>query len=362
MIRNIEIYELITILDEFFEKEAEPLFDIGEMVGCNLLRYVAESATKYVNFNNILFISGSPDAAYACDRKNLVYWKWLFNDFMLSNPHNTFDPLNEPTFKYNINEYEQRLIPSTIKGFSVIVINQAQLIPHQYLDMISESFSGQIVRIFDPFDIMGAMYDVPLRCVDTFERLPVTIGYARSLYGVDTRNINKRAKNNIIVTSIRKRSIGKIDESQYVTDDPTIISDAFDKQMNVPFRKNQKVIVTSNRFNIVMDNKYEHVHSLGYGTLLHILQGSIDDSIRCRIHSSRAEFDLRLSYRINPFTTSSNVLKVKPANVIMSTSDLNEHYFKQIVYIVTNDTDRISIRNQYTLIKQSQNLIIAKTK
>lgn len=362
MVHNLEIYEFITMLDEFFEREAEPIFDIGEMVGCNLLRYVADAAVKYVQFNNILFVSGTPDAAYASERKNFVYWKWLFTDFIVDNPHDTFDPLSQPTFKYNKSEYVQKLIPMTLKNYSIIIINQAQLIPRLFLDIIAESFSGQIVRIYDPFDLMGQEYDVPLRCVDTFESLPATIGYARSLYGIDTRNINKRAKNTISIGSIRKRSIGKIDDNQYVTDDFHVLDDAIDKQKAVPFRKNQKIFITDNKFNIVRDSKYEHVHSLGYGTLLHILQGSIDGSIRCRIHSSKAEFDLSLAYEFKPFITPSNTIIVSPANVITPGPVLNEHYFKQIVYVTTSDNPLISIRTQYTLIKQSQNLIIAKTK
>lgn len=365
MIHNIEIHELITMLDDFFEDEVAPVFDIGEMVGCNLLRYVAESAVNYVNFNSILFVMGSADAAYAIEKRNVVHWKWLFNDFMVDNIHDMNDPLVSPTFRYNQQEYEQRLIPSTLNGYCIIIINQAQLIPRKYMDMITSTFQGQIVRIYDPFDIMGGFeyVDVPLRCVDTFEKLPMTIAYARSLYGQDTRYVNKRATNKLVCgVNIKRRSVGKIDDAQYVTNDMELLNDCWERQKTVQVRRNQKVLVMNHRLNIVKENVYEHVHSLGDGALLHIVQRGEDDMIRCRIHSSKAEFDVHMTYQFEPFRTPMNALIVQPANVIAPTHCLNNHYFKQIVYVTTPDTPLISIRDQYTLLKQSQNLIIAKTK
>ena len=361
MVKNIEISELIVMLEEFFEGEKETIFDVGEMVGCNLLRYAAEAAVKYVQFNNILFVSGSPDPAYASERKNFVFWKWLFFDFIIDGVRDVKPTLDAPTFKYNRQEYEPRLIPSTIHDYSVIIINQAQLIPKSYMDMLTESFSGQIVRIYDPFDILGEYVDVPLRCLDTFEKLPLTLGYARSLYGIETRNINKRAKNTLSFGSIKRRSIGRIDESQFVTRDYDLRSECNDRQMSVPFRKNQKVINVDNRLNIVKDSIYQHVHSLGWGTLLHISYVN-EDYVRCRIHSSRAEFNEHLSYEFKPFITSPDTLIVKPANVIDTGTILNMYYFKQIIYVVTKEEPVLSVREQYTLLKQSQNLIIAKTK
>lgn len=364
MIHNIEIHEFINMLDDFFEEQVHPVFDIGEMVGCNLLRFVAESAVGYFNFNNILFVMGSPDASYAIEKKNVVYWKWLFNDFMIDNIHDKFDPLSSPTFRYNQHEYEQHLIPSTIEGYNVIVINQAQLIPKKYMDMIMNTFQGQIVRIFDPFDVMGGFegVNVPLRCLDTFEKLPVTIAYARSLYGIDTRNVNKRAKNTISFTNIKRRSVGRIDEYQYVTNDMELLNECWDRQRSIQIRKNQKVEIMNHRLNIVKESVYEHVHSLGETELLHVVQGREDGCIRCRIHSSKAEFDVHLTYKFEPFITPSNALIVQPANVLPVAHCLNKHYFKQIVYVTTPDTPMISIRDQYTMLKQSQNLIIAQTK
>ena len=122
MVKNIEISELIVMLEEFFEGEKETVFDIGEMVGCNLLRYAAEAAVKYVQFNNILFISGSPDPAYASERKNFVFWKWLFFDFIVDGVRDMKPTLDAPTFKYNRQEYVPKLIPSTIHDYSVIII------------------------------------------------------------------------------------------------------------------------------------------------------------------------------------------------------------------------------------------------
>ena len=359
MKERIEIYQLITMLDDFFENPSEQVFDIGEMVGCNLIRYAAEAAAHIYSFNSILFVSGYQDAIYANTKPNHIFWGNLFCDFLVDDVHNRNNPF-EPTFKYTKLEYEQRVVTNMFKLYNVIIINQAHLIPQKYLDMIRESFSGKIVRIFDPFDCIGENYDVPLICVDSFEKLPYTIGYARSLYGIDTRFINKRAKNSISTGSIKKRSIGKLDDNQYVTSDGELFSEIQDRQMSVPFRKNQKVIITDRAMNNRRESSYEHMHSLTEGTLLHISQ-AYDYCIKCRIHLSHAEFDLKLVYSFDPFRTPTNAVTVMPANIMLP-SRVNQHFFKQIIYVTTNNRPEISIREQYTLIKQSQNLIIAKTK
>lgn len=363
MIRNLEIYEFINMLDAFLEDESKNVFDIGEAVGCNLLRYIANESVRYHEFKNILFIMGSPDSAYASDKPNMVYWKWLFNEMIVDNIHNDFDPLVNPTFKYKRNEYKEILVPSTIKPYSLIIINQAQLIPRKYMDMILHEYSMQVIRIYDVFDICGEDVDVPLRCLDTFEKLPMTIAYARSLFGIETRSINRRATNKFVSgINIKHRSIGKIDDNQYVTSDPTILQECINKQIGIPFRKNHKVYIDDRMFNIVEDRQYEHVHSLGKGTLLHILQGNEDNIIKYNIHHSKTVFEGYLSYDPNPYLSPSNTLRVRPANILPMNYILNEHYFKQIVYVTTKETPLISIREQYTLLKQSQNLIIAKTK
>ena len=364
MIRNLEIYELITMLEDYFEDEGEQVFDIGEIAGCNLLRYVAEIATGYFPFNNILFVMGCADSAYAMNRPNAIYWKMLFNDFMINDVHNTFDPLANPTFKYNRPEYEQRLIPPIFEGYSVMVINQAQLIPKKYLEMITKNYQGYIIRIYDPFDIMGGFEgtDVSLRCLDTFEKIPMTIAFARSLYGIETRSINKRAKNSFVSgVHIKRRSIGRIDNCQYVTDDMDILNECWDKQRNVQIRKNQRVSVMNHNFNIVEDSE-NRLHALSEPALLHIVQGKDDDSVRCRVHASKAEFDLRLTYKFEPFITPSNALIVQPANVIAPSITLNNHYFNQITYVTTKNNPIVNTRVLYTLLKQSQNLVIAQTK
>ena len=365
MKQNLEIHEFMNMLEDFFESESHPIFDIGEIVGCNLLRYVAEIATSYVPFNNILFVMGCADSAYAMDRPNAMYWKLLFNDFMVEDVHNAFDPLAAPTFRYNKPAYEQRIIEPILHGYSVIIINQAQLIPPKYMDMITKTFQGQIVRIYDPFDIMYDFngLDVALRCLDTFEKLPMTIAFARSLYGVETRSIDKRAKNSLVSgIKIKRRSVGRIDSCQYVTNDCNLLRECWEKQLRIQVRKNQRVSVLEQRFNIVEDPIYSHPHSLSSPAILHILQGREDGSVSCRLHSSKAEFNLKMTYEFKPFITPSNVLMVQPANIIPPDVELNNHYFKQIMYVTTNDEPLISTRDLYTLLKQSQNLIIAKTK
>ena len=351
------------MMEDFFETERNQVFDIGEAVGCNLLRTISEVAVGYVPFNRILFIMGSSDAAYAMNKPNVVCWKWLFNDFLVDGVEDNINPLWDTNFKSNHKEYTQQLIPDLLVGFDIIIINQAQLIPFEKRDMITKIFGGQIVRIFDPYDMMGEGVDVPLRCVDTFEKLPLTIAYARSLYGIDTRCINKRATNRLETdVNIRRNSVGRIDSNQYVTSDIELMDDCWKRQESSQFRKGQKVYVMDTKMNIVQETEYPHVHSLGLWTLLHIDQGNEDGMIRFHIHATNAIFDKQLVYRYEKFTTPSSALLVSSANVLPVGCTINTHYFKQIVYVTTKEHPMISVRDQYTMLKQSQNLIIASTK
>ena len=203
---------------------------------------------------------------------------------------------------------------------------------------------------------------IPNICVDTFERLPVNLGFARSLFGVETRVVNKRARGSVSFTNISRRSIGKIDNNQYVTNDPWIWEEARNKQEDTQFRRHQKLMVSTKRFLFRNDVNYSTRVFIGDGCLLHIVTGTSNgEDMRCRVHASKAIFPLDVSYNINKFTTPSHVIRVEPANVL-NVHDAALHYFDKLVCVTTKDSPGFSIREQYTMIKISQNIIFAETK
>lgn len=358
----IEIYQLIQRLEDFFKGSYDKMMDIGEIAGCNLMRYVGEQAAAYCGFENTLFVSGIQDYVYGGkERDNFVYWKNLFSEFMVEsvlNQHTEFHPvLGGRKFDY---VYE----PNTqwINNFSVMVINQAQFIPEEYLKKLCDAFRGAIVRIFDPFDSYGANYMISTICVDTFEKLPVSIGFARSLYGVETRSVNKKAKGSVIYgATIGRRSVGRVDQNQYVTNDEDLYESTIQKQLDSQFRKNQKLLVMSDRFRFEYTPEYKQANCISRGTLLHIVQGGREDSVKCRIHASKSILTMDMTYEFKPFITPSHYLRVNPAN-IMTIWDAALHFHDKLVYVYPASYRSISIRDQYTLIKSAQNVVFAETK
>jgi hypothetical protein len=170
--REIEIYQLINLLEQFFEK-SEKFFDVGEMAGCNVIRYIGEQALDYCAFSEILIVSGIQDFVYQSNEevRNHVFWKSLFSDRLVDHPFYRYDTLDSRMGDPRL-EYTKSIAQVNFKKYKLMIINQTQMIPPDYLQIISKSFSGKIVRITDPFDIFGKnQLFPPFVVTDTFETL-----------------------------------------------------------------------------------------------------------------------------------------------------------------------------------------------
>ena len=356
----IEIHNLIENLEVFFSDDSKPIFRIGEIVGSNLLRYVIEAATTRFDIHKILFIEGIQDDMYNGKLlPNHLFWGSIFTDIMIDGiiPYDIYKPrIQNPDI-----EYSKQLMTLLIAPFDCIIINQAHMIPSAFLDTITNTFGGKIVLIVDPFDFNGIWWFNTTTCVDSFDKLPRNIAYARYLHGIDTRVINKHSKLSIEYgINIAKRSIGRIDEKQYVMKDPDLRMLIQNKQRNVNFRKNQKVLVTDNRMTIKNDTKNGVTHALCKGALLHIERASnVYQNIR--LHGSTFQTIISMSYVYDRFRTPSNFIQVEPANII-SIPDAMNHRFRHIVYVATSDYPDLSITEQYAMIKRCQSFSIANTK
>lgn len=358
----IEIYQLINYLEDFFSKGYKKILDVGEIVGCNLLRYAAEQAASFCGFKNTLFVSGIQDFVYSGnERSNSVYWKNLLVEFTTTSVLNQ-DTIFNPVLGGRKVDHVYRPNKTILSKYKVMIINQAQYIPYEYLNDICDAFKGYIIRIFDPFDSYCENQMISTICVDTFENLPMTIGYARSLYGVETRSVNKKSKGSVVYeATISRRSIGKIDQNQYVTNDKDLYLSTIGKQENSPFRKGQKLLVRNERILFENCNEYSFMQCISRGTLLHIIQGGRGSTVRCRIHASKAVLDIDAAYKIKPFVTPKYFVQVIPGNV-MTVKDAALHYHDKIVYVHSREFPQLSIRDQYTLIKVAQSVVFAETK
>jgi hypothetical protein len=103
-------------------------------------------------------------------------------------------------------------------------VNHAELIPRDYLNALRKTFAGRILFIVDPLDANGIYYNGIPTIVDSLTKQSPLIALARSLYNIDTRAVDRKVKGSFKEIKVSKRSVGKIDINQYITNDDLILS------------------------------------------------------------------------------------------------------------------------------------------
>ena len=180
--------------------------------------------------------------------------------------------------------------------------------------------------------------------------LPMNVAMARDLYDIDTRIINTKAKSKIEEIKISIRSIGKIDDKQYISNDPELINIIQQKQYNASLRKNQKVMIKDKRLyktpdgsNSIYKTTMMVVESVSNANYIHQL---------LRIYGTRVSFGANIYYQPNDH---NNNWIVKPANII-SMEEQAHHRYKNAVLITSS---HLTIRENYSVLKNSNNLSIS---
>lgn len=357
--RTIELQDLNDRIDDFLRNDNQSVFAIGELIGCNLLRYVSEAVLHDFKFEQILFVSGIQDDVYNGKIfRNHVYWASLFDDIAIDGVIE-YDPF-KPKIQNPDPEYWKTLSKYMLGPFHVMIIHNAHKIPRPYLNTLVNEFKGKTIMIVDPFDRGGEDWSYVETCVDTFDRVSKVVAFARFLYGYDTRSINKKLRDSITYdTPISRRSIGKLDDKQYVTVDPFLYDTITEKQLRVSFRKNQKIMIVSDKINLRHDSEFVIPHALTYGTLLNII-GVQANTPRFRIYASKVCLTVPIAYNID-FRTPKNVIRVAPAN-ILTLDDAIRHRHRNIVFVTTPTCPSMSLRDQYSLMKIGQNITFATMK
>lgn len=359
---TISVETLITNFESFLKNDRDACFVVGEMVGCNVLKYIAQIAASEYGFANILFVSGIQDDVYnGRTLKNHIYWGSLFDDFSVDGvvPYDVFKPrIRNPSFTYT-----QNVVTPYIAPFKFMVIHDAHKIPRQFLDKLTSSFRGKFVLIVDPFDIGGLEWSYAETVTEAYDSVSKVIGFARYLYGVETRNVNKKSRNKVVYdVRISRRSVGRLDESQYVTLDPYLYAATIEKQKQISLRKNHKIMILSNMMNLKHDPDSDVPHALTYGTILQVT-GIMNKQPKFRLYASKVNmtFTCPLVYEIDPFRTPRNAILITPAN-ILALDDAVRHKFKDLVFVTTKEFPSVSIRQQYSLLRSGSNVYFATLK
>lgn len=346
----IPIDEMINIIDEFFKSNKQVLH-VNQMIGCELFSYVTSYAVEYCKFDHILFVEGCQDFIGLSKTKspNYMYYPCLLEE---RNPDSIipYNPFQGKWFNPK-REYKTIIDFNRIACFKCLIINNAQLMDPILIAELKKVFEGKIVIISDPFDIDGYIYSNEPTIVDTFVKLPTICAMARRVYGIETRFIDKH-KSSLTTTKMGIRSIGKIDDKQYISNDPEIISLVRAKQYKSEFRKNQKLIITPKNPRKKFDgfgNGYDI--ALYKDTMMTITTSQMNPWMEFRIHHSKDYVKCAVTYDLE---YEGYKVNVSPANII-TIDQMSKHRFKNMVFVYNQDLS-ITQAERYSIIKNTNNL------
>lgn len=348
----LEIYEMIELLDDFVNDNTRQVQVVGGITGTDIFRMTVDAALGKYNFSKVLMIEGCYD--YIGMNKNgvvnYVYYANLFLD-VPCNPLTPIEPFTPKLFRPKI-QFEIRIDTRLISGYQCIIINNAHLIPIKMLEAIIQYAKNQgskVCVVIDPFDIGGENWRAPT-ITDSLSKLSSLTAMAREIYNVDTRCIDKRVKGGISEAKVNRRSIGKIDDKQYITNDDVMLDAVRHKQLQTPFRKNQKVIVTDNSINATID-QYNSKMSLFKNSMCVIMSPISSPMLKLRFFNSQNVYYAAISYLDD---APRGTIKVKPANILSAVESSHHRYNTSVIIGV----EQMNQREKYSIIKNSKNVII----
>lgn len=353
-----EINQMIDHLDEFFKGSQKECI-VGGIAGTQIEKFTLDSALQTTQFSKILVINGCQDYIGLMKKpmQNVMFWADLFIEEIVD-PLIPIDPWKPRCFNPSA-EYVKRINTQILSLYDVILVFNAHLISNSRLYAISENFAGKIVYVVDPMEINSqslmwefGVDDIPV-VVDHLEKVSPMIALARSSIGVDSRAIDYKVKGTLNeTTKINKRSIGKIDDKQYVTNDWEILHDIRQRQIDSPFRKNQKVKIIDDSIDVMVENG-SRLATLTYGSMLVIHNASSSPLMRLRLYNSKIIYAADITYKTGVMKSKGTV-SVEPAN-ILSIDEYPSHRYNHTVAILTRE---LSKQERYSLLKHSNNITI----
>ena len=352
----IEINEMIDYLEDFFNNSQHEIV-VGGIAGTQIEKYVLDAALGITEFHKILVVNGCQD--YLGLMKNpmptVVFWADLFVNQLVDSliPRNPWLPnIYNPEPESTINIDSARLA-----AYDAVVIFNGHLIPGERLSDISKNFSGKIVTVIDPCETSHGlyMYDKAPIIIDTLEKVSPIIAMARSVYGVESRLIDTKVRGTVNeINKMSRRSIGKMDDKQYVTYDIDLLCEIQEKQCKSPLRKNQKVIVSADG---IIDTNIENglrKASIVDGSMLVVVNPNPDPFMKLRLYNSKTTYFVDVSYNKGALCPKG-AISVQPGNII-GIYDFTHHRYNHSVLIL-NDK-RLPDYAKYSVLKNSNNVTI----
>lgn len=342
---------MIDYLDNFFNESKLHSIGLGEIIGADLLQIVVTQAMARFDFKNILIIEGCQDfiGLYKTKLPNHIFYAGI----LLNELNSRIKEFNAfyPKWCQEKSSYKRKINDTILVQYDLVIINNANLIPKEIIQSIINKTPGDVIIIGDPFAINGEpLLDYPT-LVDSLNKMSPSLATARQLYGIESRSIDRNIKTDIREVKIPRRSIGKIDKVQYVTNDPILLKEIRDKQYSVKLRKGLKVMIASD---MIYHNQQTFVtkNTLGIITQIPTQQKPM---FEMRLWNSKDLFIESLSYEENK--TSLSPVQVQPANILSIDEAIHHRY--QTLHLVLTDGD-ITIREYYSLLKITNNFLISR--
>lgn len=361
IIMIVEISEMINYLDEFADGDLKETL-VGGIAGTEINKFAIDAATRHHKFNKVLIIEGCQDYIGLMKNPlpNVKHWGDLFVEDVIE-PLVPFDPWKPKVAQPNaVPTYTNRIDVEKLSHYEMMVVFDAQLIPRRIQSAISYTFSGQIIWVYDPAEPNGHtlvnQQNIPV-VIDTLRKLSPILALARDALGIETRAVDRKVKGSVVETSkMNKRSIGKIDDKQYVGNDYDFTTDILNKQYDSPFRKNQRVLVSSDIVDMMTENGVRKT-TIGYNSMLVIENPNSKPLMKLRLYNSKTYYFGDITY-----DRTSNIralmrrdqIRVRPANIIVP-DEVKYHRYNHTVVVLGYPLNRYE---KYSVLKNSNNVTV----
>lgn len=365
----VEINEMIDFLDDFLQSDRK-ITVVGGIAGTQIEKITVDRMTSVYDFNKILIINGVQDYIYFMKKplRNVKFWADIFVEDII--------PPKEPINVWAPKIYQPkptkvpRIDTAFISQFDCMVVLNSQVLDWEIVDLLANDFGGRIVFVTDPVehnaicvDSVVKLNDFPV-IVDSMEKLSPIIALARNVIGFETRAIEHRVKCDYkIIPKINKRTVNKLDNTVYFTDDWVSLGDYNQKQIDSNFKKGQKVLVRDRNINIMLGENGVRKSTVAYGSLLTIDDPRENPLMKHKIWNSKEIHACDVAYTTNPVMMKRCAVSVIPANVL-STCFIPYHRYDKTVFLRRYkdgcDVHRRVDRVLYTILKCSNNVTIVE--
>lgn len=356
----IEINEMIDYLDNFVESDLKETV-VGGIAGTEINAYAINAATRHHDFNKVLVIECCQDYIGLMKNPlpNVKHWTDLFVEDIIE-PLIPFDPW-KPKVEQPLSApyYTNRIDTALLSNYEIMVVYDTHLLPNRCRKSISETFSGQIIWVYDPAEenylMMNHQQRIPT-VVDTLRKLSPMLAMARNALGFDTRAVDHKVKGSLTETSrMNKRSIGKIDDKQYISNDYELLNEVSDRQIKSPFKKNQRLLVKSEVVDMMTEFGIRKT-SLGYNSMLVIENPNQTPLMKLRLYNSKTTYYADITYDTSHLSSllRRDQIRVFPANII----DIQESSYHRYNHTVLVLSHPLNPREKYSVLKNSNNVTV----